>query len=355
MRAAASTPRRTSYRRRGPASMWSSRNRGARTERARRSCLDGGAVYARSCLDGGAVHAGSRTAARNAGGSGAYRALVQAGRGSHCSRRWSHCSWHRADRSTIHVAGSQRAPHRAHRAALRVGRRGRAPLGTHRARSNRSAIGVRCACRGPHLASPSAGRRAHRAPIDGGRGRSPYRPCGGVVALAIHVRDAARRGARCDSFPRDRVARNACGARARRRRNAIARRRRSVRTRVISGARHHGPIAHHVVRHVRVKDVHARAKRPIVGGRAVETDRHAAHPDVIGRQRRPTDVSVGSGGNSPADPRGCVLIARDPGPTGARDPDPAPVMVDHRTERVVAHPDPLVGGGEGPVSTAHVG
>ena len=86
-----------------------------------------------------------------------------------------------------------------------------------------------------------------------------------------------------------------------------------------------------------------------------QSDRGAVHPNVARRHRRPTDVRVVRSGYPPHDPGGSVLPPRNPGPTRAGDPDPAPVVKHHPAERIVADPDPVALGGLRPVTIGDVG
>ena len=160
-----------------------------------------------------------------------------------------------------------------------------------------------------------------------------------------------------DTLGRDCARRNARHARRRRGGHAIAWRVRVVhvvRTRVVGEPGDESAITHDVVVDVRVESVRARAERPVIVGGAVEQDRPAIDPDVVRRQWRPAYVRIGAGGNSEAHPRGRVTIAGDPCPAGPGNVDPTAVVVDDRTERVIAHPHPVVAGGERPMASSHV-
>jgi hypothetical protein len=106
---------------------------------------------------------------------------------------------------------------------------------------------------------------------------------------------------------------------------------------------------------VRMEEVVAVAEDVGRGSGKPQRDGGPIDPDVAWRHRRPADVRVVGRGHAPNDPGGGVLSPRNPGPAGAGDPHPAPVVKHHPAEGIAADPDPVALGGLRPVTVGDVG
>jgi hypothetical protein len=94
-----------------------------------------------------------------------------------------------------------------------------------------------------------------------------------------------------------------------------------------------------------------------VGCRRVVPKRHRdpVDPHVRRWRRSPAHVCVTPGRHAPDDPGVRVAAPRNPGPTRPTHPDPAAVVKDDPSERVVAHPYPVATLGQRPVSRGDIG
>lgn len=115
-----------------------------------------------------------------------------------------------------------------------------------------------------------------------------------------------------------------------------------------------GTVVHDVVGRVARKHEATRTEHPVVGRAPPERHADATPPDEQWRSRRPTDVCVLVGRDSPDDPCGGVLITRNPRPPVVARPNPAAVVEDDVSERIVAHPHPVAARVESPMAGRHV-
>lgn len=100
--------------------------------------------------------------------------------------------------------------------------------------------------------------------------------------------------------------------------------------------------------HVPARHEHQRARRW-----CRNPDNGPAAPNVRRPERCPAEIGVPH--DPEAHPGRCVARTGHPSPAFTRNPNPAPIMEHHATERIVANPYPLVVRAECPVPRVHVG